>query len=175
MLPAAGPVTLCCLPAPLQQAQARTDSRQTDAPWWRLLRIVPCNCCNCPPCPPALLPCRATEDASARTSICSYAKIGTLAQQDMSSLDDMWDPADPCSHAILSGGWVGCVGKLDLLRDKLDLLSDGFCLACAAWHPPITSPQSHHQSLLASSPPWQACCCARLWRTWSGPGGRWSL
>ena len=47
--------------------------------------------------------CSTTEDASTRTSICSYAKIATLAQQDLSSLDDMWDPQDACSQAILPG------------------------------------------------------------------------
>lgn len=44
-----------------------------------------------------------TEDTSGRTSICSYAKVATLAQQDMSSLDEMWDPQDASSQAILSG------------------------------------------------------------------------
>ncbi|EFN57432.1 hypothetical protein CHLNCDRAFT_50963 [Chlorella variabilis] len=52
-----------------------------------------------------------TEDASARTSICSYAKVATLAQQDMSSLDDMWDPQEVCSQVILSAiedlEWTG--------------------------------------------------------------------
>jgi len=50
---------------------------------------------------------RTTEDASTRTSICSYAKIATLAQQDLSSLDDMWDPQDACSQAILPGKLKG--------------------------------------------------------------------
>ena len=55
--------------------------------------------------PAALLPHHrsTTEDASTRTTICSYAKIATLAQQDLSSLDDMWDPQDACSQAILPG------------------------------------------------------------------------
>lgn len=58
------------------------------------------------PIPSLLLPaCHSTtEDASTRTTICSYAKIATLAQQDLSSLDDMWDPQDACSQAILPGG-----------------------------------------------------------------------
>ncbi|PSC76868.1 damaged DNA binding [Micractinium conductrix] len=46
----------------------------------------------------------ANEDPTARTHICSYAKVATLAQQGLAGpLDEMWDPAVECSHAILSG------------------------------------------------------------------------
>ena len=82
--------------------------------------LRPCNPCmlpthpSSPPHPPTPTPatrhpphCSATEDTSGRTSICSYAKIATLAQQELSSLEDVWDPADASSHAILSGACSG--------------------------------------------------------------------
>ena len=47
--------------------------------------------------------CSAQEDTSGGTSICSYAKIATLAQQDLCGLEEMWDPQDLCSHVIMSG------------------------------------------------------------------------
>lgn len=49
-------------------------------------------------------PFSTTEDIAGRTCICSYAKLAALAAQDMSALDEMWDPQDECSQAILSGG-----------------------------------------------------------------------
>ena len=63
------------------------------------LQATPLTAAAAPP-PPCR---RTTEDASARTSICSYAKVATLAQQDMSSLDDMWEPQEASSQAIVSG------------------------------------------------------------------------
>ncbi|KAL4859856.1 hypothetical protein ACK3TF_000122 [Chlorella vulgaris] len=55
------------------------------------------------PGPDSSLLITTTEDASARTSICSYVKVATLAHHDLSSLDDMWDLQDACSQVILSG------------------------------------------------------------------------
>ncbi|KAL4445781.1 hypothetical protein ABPG77_008980 [Micractinium sp. CCAP 211/92] len=55
------------------------------------------------PGPNSTLLLTTTEDISGRTCICSYAKVATLAAQDMSVLDEMWDPQDECSQAILSG------------------------------------------------------------------------
>ncbi|KAL4425833.1 hypothetical protein ABPG75_009849 [Micractinium tetrahymenae] len=55
------------------------------------------------PGPDSTLLLTTTEDTRGRTCICSYAKVATLAAQDMSALDEMWDPQDECSQAILSG------------------------------------------------------------------------
>ena len=71
----------------------------------------------------------------------SYAKVATLAQQDMSSLDDMWDPQEVCSQVILfRWGWGdqihSCHGR-------------GCCIRCAS------KPHMPHV---------QACCCVKRLR-----------